>query len=243
MGQAVCDAVEGADDLTLAATLGAADSIDALAGTGATVAVEFTVPSATEENVHALIDAGLSVVVGTTGWTDESLDRVRRHLEERNAAGDAEDALGVLIAPNFALSAVLAMTFAKQAARFFESAEVVELHHPNKVDAPSGTALTTARHIAEARAAAGLGAMPDATQTQVDGARGAVVDGVHVHAVRLRGLVAHEEILLGNPGEQLTIRTDSFDRSSFMPGVLLAVREVVRRPGLTFGLDQVLDLG
>lgn len=243
MGQAVCDAVEGADDLELAATLGSADSIDALAGSGATVAVEFTVPSATEANVHALIDAGLSVVVGTTGWTDESLDRVRRHLEERNAAGGADGALGVLIAPNFALSAVLAMTFAKQAARFFESAEVVELHHPNKVDAPSGTALTTARHIAEARSAAGLGAMPDATQTQVDGARGAVVDGVHVHAVRLRGLVAHEEILLGNPGEQLTIRTDSFDRSSFMPGVLLAVREVVRRPGLTFGLDQVLDLG
>ncbi|KAE8763601.1 4-hydroxy-tetrahydrodipicolinate reductase [Georgenia thermotolerans] len=243
MGQAVCDAVEGADDLTLVAQLGADDSIDALAGSGATVAVEFTVPSATEENVHALIDAGLSVVVGTTGWADESLDRVRRHLEERNAGSDDGDALGVLIAPNFALSAVLAMTFAKQAARFFESAEVVELHHPNKVDAPSGTALTTARHIAEARAAAGLGAMPDATQTQVDGARGAVVDGVHVHAVRLRGLVAHEEILLGNPGEQLTIRTDSFDRSSFMPGVLLAVREVVRRPGLTFGLDQVLDLG
>jgi 4-hydroxy-tetrahydrodipicolinate reductase len=243
MGRSVCDAVEGADDLDLVARLGSSDSIDTLAGTGATVAVEFTVPSATEANVHALIDAGLSVVVGTTGWTDESLARVREHLAERNAGGAGDGAQGVLIAPNFALSAVLAMTFAKQAARFFESAEVVELHHPNKVDAPSGTAITTAHHIAEARAAAGLEAMPDATQSQLDGARGAVVDGVHVHSVRLRGLVAHEEILLGNPGEQLTIRTDSFDRSSFIPGVLLAVREVVNRPGLTFGLDQVLDLG
>ncbi len=246
MGRSVCDAVKGAGDLDLVARLGSSDSIETLAGSGATVAVEFTVPSATEANVHALIDAGLSVVVGTTGWTDESLGRVRDHLEERNSGGGTgavDGALGVLIAPNFALSAVLAMTFAKQAARFFESAEVVELHHPNKVDAPSGTALTTARHIAEARAAAGLDAMPDATQSQLDGARGAVVDGVHVHSVRLRGLVAHEEILLGNPGEQLTIRTDSFDRSSFMPGVLLAVREVVNRPGLTFGLDQVLDLG
>ncbi|WP_127130758.1 4-hydroxy-tetrahydrodipicolinate reductase [Georgenia sp. SYP-B2076] len=241
MGRAVCDAVDGAPDLQLVARLDASDAIADLAGGPARVAVEFTVPGVTEANVHALIDAGLNVVVGTTGWTEESLGRVREHLAERNAhAGDG--ALGVLVAPNFALSAVLAMRFAQQAARFFDSAEVVELHHPNKVDAPSGTAMTTARHIAAARAEAGLGPMPDATEKEVDGARGAVVDGVHVHSVRLRGLVAHEEILLGNPGEQLTIRTDSFDRSSFMPGVLLAVREVVKRPGLTFGLDQVLDL-
>ncbi|MFH5822522.1 4-hydroxy-tetrahydrodipicolinate reductase [Georgenia sp. AZ-5] len=248
MGRAVCAAVDGAADLELVARLGSSDSIDSLAGGAARVAVDFTVPAVAEPNVHALIDAGLHAVVGTTGWTDESLGRVRDHLAEANAAragepGAEDGPLGVLIAPNFALSAVLAMTFAQQAARFFESAEVVELHHPDKVDAPSGTALTTARHIAAARADAGLGPVPDATSRQVDGARGAVVDGIHVHAVRLRGLVAHEEILLGNPGEQLTIRTDSFDRSSFMPGVLLAVREVVRRPGLTFGLDQVLDLG
>ncbi|MFD1504174.1 4-hydroxy-tetrahydrodipicolinate reductase [Georgenia yuyongxinii] len=240
MGRAVCDAVDGAPDLELVARLDATDDVAGLAGGPAKVAVDFTVPSVTEANVHALLDAGLHVVVGTTGWTEESLGRVRDHLEEVNSGTGG--GLGVLIAPNFALSAVLAMTFAQRAARFFESAEVIELHHPNKVDAPSGTAMTTARHIAAARAEAGLGPMPDATETQVDGARGAVVDGVHVHAVRLRGLVAHEEILLGNPGEQLTIRTDSFDRSSFMPGVLLAVREVARRPGLTFGLDQVLDL-
>ena len=241
MGQAVCAAVDGAADLDLVARLGEGDDVAALAASGAAVGVDFTVPSATEANVHDLIDAGLHAVVGTTGWTDESLGRVREHLDRANAG--REQGLGVLVAPNFALSAVLAMRFAQQAARFFESVEVVELHHPDKVDAPSGTALTTARHIAAARAEAGLGPVPDATEKQVDGARGAVVDGVHVHAVRLRGLVAHEEILLGNPGEQLTIRTDSYDRSSFMPGVLLAVREVVRRPGLTFGLDQVLDLG
>ncbi|GAA4423538.1 4-hydroxy-tetrahydrodipicolinate reductase [Georgenia halophila] len=242
MGRTVCEAVEGAEDLELAARLDAGDDITGLASTVASVGIDFTVPSVTEENVHALLDAGLHAVVGTTGWTEDSLGRVREHLEQVNADRDGNGGLGVLIAPNFALSAVLAMHFAAQAARFFESAEVVELHHPNKVDAPSGTALTTARHIAGARGEAGLGPMPDATETQVDGARGAVVDGVHVHAVRLRGLVAHEEILLGNAGEQLTIRTDSFDRASFMPGVLLAVREVVRRPGLTLGLENVLDL-
>jgi len=148
----------------------------------------------------------------------------------------------VVVAPNFALGAVLAMSFARQAARWFESVEVVELHHPDKVDAPSGTARHTAQGIAAARAAAGLGPVPDATSQTLDGARGADVDGVRVHAVRLRGLVAHEEILLGNPGEMLTIRTDSFDRVSFMPGVLLAVRRVVDRPGLTVGLEHLLDL-
>ncbi|MHB1063381.1 MAG: 4-hydroxy-tetrahydrodipicolinate reductase [Georgenia sp.] len=239
MGATVCDAVDGAPDLELVARLDVGDDVAALAG-AVQVAVDFTVPAVTEGNVHALIDAGVHAVVGTTGWTAESLGRVRDHLAEADAG--RERRLGVLIAPNFALSAVLAMRFAQQAARFFESVEVVELHHPDKVDAPSGTAMTTARHIAEARAAAGLGPMPDATTTQVDGARGAVVDGVHVHAVRLRGLVAHEEILLGNPGEQLTIRTDSFDRSSFMPGVLLAARQVGAHPGLTFGLGELLDL-
>ncbi|MFD1719355.1 4-hydroxy-tetrahydrodipicolinate reductase [Georgenia deserti] len=240
MGSTVCEAVEAADDLELVARVDAEDDVAGLAAVGASVGVDFTVPAAVEDNVHALLDAGLHAVVGTTGWTEESLGRVRDHVERLNA--ERSDGLGVVIAPNFALSAVLAMRFAAQAARYFESAEVVELHHPNKVDAPSGTALATARHIAGARRDAGRGDVPDATETQIDGARGAVVDGVHVHAVRLRGLVAHEEILLGNPGEQLTIRTDSFDRVSFMPGVLLAVREVARRPGLTVGLDQMLDL-
>ncbi|UNX55925.1 4-hydroxy-tetrahydrodipicolinate reductase [Georgenia sp. TF02-10] len=240
MGSTVCAAVEQAADLELVARVGAEDDVATVAATGARVAVDFTVPAVTETNVHALVDAGLHVVVGTTGWTAAALTRVREHLAEVNAA--RPDPLGVLVAPNFALSAVLAMRFAAQAARFFDSAEVVELHHPGKVDAPSGTAVATAQHIAAARQDAGRGPVPDATHTQLDGARGAVVDGVHVHAVRLQGLVAHEEILFGNPGEQLTIRTDSFDRVSFMPGVLLAVRRVPDRPGLTVGLDQVLDL-
>ena len=234
MGSTVVAAVNGAPDMEVVAELDAGDPITAESVRGAAVAVDFSVPAVTEANVHALLDAGVDVVVGTTGWTEESYARVREHAE---AAGRA-----VLIAPNFAMGAVLAMKFAALAAPYFESAEVIELHHPNKVDAPSGTAVATAQGIAAARAEAGLGAMPDATQTDPDGARGAVVDGVHVHAVRLRGLTAHEEVVLGNPGEQLTIRTDSFDRASFMPGVVLAVRQVSSRPGLTIGLDALLDL-
>ena len=235
MGATVVRAVEGAPDLELVAALDAGGDLEAVAAAGAQVAVDFTVPAVTEGNVHALVDAGVHVVVGTTGWDEAALDRVRDHLADRPG-------VGVLVAPNFALGAVLAMAFAARAARWFESAEVVELHHPDKVDAPSGTARHTAAAVAAARAAAGLGPMPDATTQSLDGARGADVDGVRVHAVRLRGLVAHEEILLGNPGEQLTIRHDSFDRVSFMPGVLLGVREVGRYPGLTVGLEHLLDL-
>ncbi|MEU2199388.1 4-hydroxy-tetrahydrodipicolinate reductase [Isoptericola sp. NPDC019482] len=241
MGATVCRAVEEAADLELVARLDAGDAVDADALAGADVAIDFTVPAATEANVHAVLDAGAHVVVGTTGWDDASRGRVVEHLERVNAAREGEDGLGVLIAPNFGLSAVLAMTFAAKAARYFESAEVIELHHPDKVDAPSGTARHTAAAVARARSEAGLGAMPDATESGIE-ARGADVDGVRVHAVRLRGLVAHEEILFGNVGEQLVIRQDSFDRVSFMPGVLLAVREVVSRPGLTVGLENVLDL-
>ena len=236
MGSTVCHAVTDADDLELTARLDDGDDVSDLDAATAQVAVDFTVPEVTEDNVHALIDAGIHAVVGTTGWTAESLDRVRDHLTRRPG-------VGVLIAPNFALSAVLAMQFAAQAARYFDSAEVIELHHPDKADAPSGTAVHTAEAIAAARRDADLGPSPDATRSALDGARGAVVDGIHVHAVRLRGLVAHEEILLGNPGEQLTIRTDSFDRISFMPGVLLGIRKVADYPGLTVGLDGYLDLG
>ncbi|WP_421741914.1 4-hydroxy-tetrahydrodipicolinate reductase [Cellulomonas sp.] len=235
MGSTVVRAVEDAPDLDLVATVDADGDLSAVVDAGAQVAVDFTVPAVTEGNVHALVDAGVHLVVGTTGWDDESLSRVRDHLADRPG-------VGVLVAPNFALGAVLAMAFAAKAARWFESAEVIELHHPDKVDAPSGTARHTASAIAAARAAAGLGPVPDATTQALEGARGADVDGVRVHAVRLRGLVAHEEILLGNAGEQLTIRHDSFDRVSFMPGVLLAVRQVGSRPGLTVGLDHLLDL-
>ncbi|QGQ19646.1 4-hydroxy-tetrahydrodipicolinate reductase [Cellulomonas sp. JZ18] len=235
MGSTVVRTVQETEGLELVAQLESGGDLRAVAASGAQVAVDFTVPAVTEQNVHALVDAGVHCVVGTTGWTEESLARVRDHLVR------APD-VGVAVVPNFALGAVLAMAFARQAARWFESAEVVELHHPDKVDAPSGTARHTAEGIARARAAAGLGPAPDATTQALDGARGADVDGVRVHAVRLRGLVAHEEILFGNVGEQLTIRHDSFDRASFMPGVVLAVRRVPHRPGLTVGLEPFLDL-
>jgi 4-hydroxy-tetrahydrodipicolinate reductase len=235
MGATVVRAVESAEDMTLVAALDMDDEISVAARASAQVAVDFTVPSASEANVHALIDAGINAVVGTSGWTADSLARVEEHLRERPD-------LGVLIAPNFALGAVLAMRFSAAAARYFESVEIIELHHPDKVDAPSGTAVHTAAGIAAARAAAGIGPSPDATTQDPDGARGALVDGVRVHAVRLRGLTAHEEVLFGNAGEQFSIRHDSFDRVSFMPGVLLGIREVLNRPGLTVGLEHFLDL-
>ena len=234
MGSTVVAAVTGAPDMEVVAQLDAGDPITKKTVNGAQVAVDFSVPGVTEANVHALLDADVDVVVGTTGWTEESYARVRTHAEEAGRA--------VLIAPNFAMGAVLAMKFAVMAAPYFESAEVIEMHHPGKVDAPSGTAVATARGIAKARAEAGLGQMPDATQTDELGSRGGRVEGIPVHAVRLRGLTASEEILLGNEGEQLVIRTDSFDRVSFMPGVLLGVRRVSGRTGLTIGLDQVMGL-
>lgn len=209
MGQQVCRAVDDAEDLELVGRFDAGDELGDLAG--AEVAVDFTVPDATLGHVLHCVAQGVHAVVGTTGWNDESLHQVR-------AALAVQPGVGVLIAPNFAIGAVLTMRFAAQAARFYESVEIVELHHPDKVDAPSGTAVRTAQLIAAARQEAGVPAAPDATSAALDGARGARVEGVPVHAVRLRGLVAHEEVLLGTAGETLTIRHDSFDRSSFMPG-------------------------
>ncbi|HEU0213129.1 MAG TPA: 4-hydroxy-tetrahydrodipicolinate reductase [Jiangellaceae bacterium] len=233
MGREVCRAVESADDLRLVGRFDIGDELGNLGG--ADVAVEFSVPAASLDNVLHTVRRGVHAVVGTTGWTDEGLEKVRWALE-------TSPGTGVLIAPNFSLGAVLMMRFAAQAARFYESAEVVELHHPDKVDAPSGTAARTAGLIAQARKVGGLPPVPDATVTAADGARGADIDGVRVHSVRLRGLVAHQEVLLGAPGELLTIRHDSFDRVSFMPGVLLGLRRVGDRPGLTVGLEHLLDL-
>ncbi len=233
MGSAVCQAVEAADDLELVGRFDLGDELGELGG--ADVAVEFSTPDASLGNVLHCVRRGVHAVVGTTGWTEDTLNRIRWALE-------TSPGTGVLIAPNFSLGAVLMMRFAAQAARFYESAEVVELHHPDKVDAPSGTAARTARMIAENRKDSGLPPVPDATTTALEGARGADIDGVRVHAVRLRGLVAHQEVLLGGPGEQLTIRHDSFDRISFMPGVLLGVRRVAALPGLTVGLEPLLEL-
>ncbi|WP_043447536.1 4-hydroxy-tetrahydrodipicolinate reductase [Arthrobacter sp. L77] len=235
MGSEAVRAVEAADDLELVAALGSSDPLDSLVAAGARVVVDLTVPDATVGNVGFAVEHGMHAVVGTTGWTAERLARLEALLA-------ATPATGVLIAPNFALGSVLATAFAAAAAQYFESVEIVELHHPDKVDAPSGTAVRTAQLVAAARAAAGVPDAPDATRDQLDGARGARVDGVPVHSVRLRGLTAHQEVLFGSAGEQLTIRHDSFDRASFMPGVLLGIRSVARHPGLTVGLDGYLDL-
>jgi 4-hydroxy-tetrahydrodipicolinate reductase len=232
MGSEVVHAVEAAEDLELAAAYDVDDAID-LAGVD--VVVDFTHPDSVMGNLRACVDAGVHAVVGTTGFDDKRLDEVRGWLA-------SAPSVGVLVAPNFGVAAVLMMQFAAQAARFFESVEIIELHHPRKADAPSGTARRTAELIHAARE--GMAAMPDATTATASlaGARGADVDGVRVHAIRLDGLVAHQEVLLGGHGETLTIRHDSYDRSSFMPGVLLAVRSVGARPGLTVGLESLLDL-
>ncbi|MDT0419607.1 4-hydroxy-tetrahydrodipicolinate reductase [Streptomyces sp. DSM 41982] len=235
IGSEAVRAVEAADDLELVAATGREDPLTALTDAGAQVAVELTRPDAVMDNLAFCLDHGIHAVVGTTGWTEERLTRVRQRLAKTPGTG-------VLIAPNFSLGAVLTMKFAQVAAPYFESVEVIELHHPKKADAPSGTAARTAQLIAEAREAAGSAPMPDATQTALDGARGASVDGVPVHSVRLRGLLAHQEVLLGAEGETLTIRHDSLHHSSFMPGILLGVRRVVETPGLTFGLEHFLDL-
>lgn len=236
MGSQAVAAVGNAEDMEVVAQIGRGDSLEAMVDAGATHMVDLSVPSATADNVAFAIEHGIHAVVGATGWDNERLASVRKQLEDKPD-------VGVLIAPNFALGAVLAAQFAAKAAPYFESVEVIEMHHPDKVDAPSGTADRTARMIAEARAEAGTAPSPDATETDPDGSRGAVIDGVNVHAVRLRGLVAHQEVLLGSVGEMLTIRHDSFDRVSFMSGVLLGLRTVAQRPGLTHGLEGYLDLG
>lgn len=235
VGQAIVDAVGAADDLDFTVGVDKGHDRSALVDAGTQVVVDFTHPSVVMDNLEFLIGNGIHAVVGTTGFDDDRLAQVLSWLE-------ASPGTGVLIAPNFAIGAVLSMRFAAAAARFYDSVEVIELHHPHKADAPSGTAYRTARMIAQARADAGSAPMPDATSDELDGARGADVDGVRVHSVRVAGLVAHQEVLLGTQGETLTIRHDSIDRTSFAPGVLLGVREIGARPGLTVGLDDLLDL-
>ncbi|MDO5635028.1 MAG: 4-hydroxy-tetrahydrodipicolinate reductase [Micrococcus sp.] len=235
MGTYAHAAVEAAEDLSLVAALGSRDSLQAVLDAGATHILDLTVPDATQNNVAFAVEHGLHAVVGTSGWVAERRERLKAQL-------GADPQVGVLIAPNFSVGSVLASAFAAKAARYFESVELVELHHPAKLDAPSGTAVRTAELIGQARAAAGVPVSPDATEHDPDGARGALVHDVRVHAVRLRGLEAHQEVLMGGPGEQLTVRHDAFDRGAYMPGVLLGLRTVAQRPGLTYGLDGYLDL-
>ena len=232
MGAEVCRAVAAAGDLELVAGVGSGGDRAALRG--ADVVVDFTTPDAVMDNLRWCVSAGLSAVVGTTGFDADRLATLRSWLS-------AAPSVSVLVAPNFGIGAVLMMRFAAAAARYFESVEIVELHHPGKADAPSGTARRTAELVAAAWRDACVGPAPDATTTALGGARGALVEGVPVHAVRLAGLVAHQEVLLGGHGEVLTIRHDSMDRSSFIPGVLLGVRRVRERPGLTVGLESLLD--
>ena len=235
MGSETVKAVNAAPDLELVAQLDLGDSLDTLKQMGAQVVVDFTHPDAVMKNLEFAINNGIHVVVGTTGFDEKRLSEIKGWLEKNQQ-------VGAVIAPNFGLGAVLMMQFAAKAARYFESVEIIELHHPEKADAPSGTATRTAELINQERKAANRIAMPDKTTTSLDGARGAKVGDIPVHSVRLRGLVAHQEVLLGDQGETLSIRHDSIDRTGFMPGVLLAVREVVKRPGLTFGLEHLMEL-
>ena len=235
VGSEVCRAVEAADDAELVARIDVDDELDGLVTSGAQVVVDFTHPDVVMDNLEFCIDHGIHAVVGTTGFDDDRLDALRRWLAD--APG-----VGVLVAPNFSIGALLMMRFAATAAPFYESVEVVELHHPDKADAPSGTARRTAQLIAAARREAGSGPVPDATTSALDGARGADVDGIRVHGLRIRGLVAHQEVVLGGLGETLTIRHDSLDRASFTPGVLVGVRAIGSHPGLTVGLEQFLEL-
>jgi 4-hydroxy-tetrahydrodipicolinate reductase len=233
MGAEVVAAVEVAADCQLVAALDLGDSLDQLISSGAQVVVDFTTPDSVMANLEFLISHKIHAVVGTTGFDDARMAKLK-------SLSAAHPEVGVLIAPNFAIGAVLMMEFAAKAAKYFESAEIIELHHPNKVDAPSGTASRTAGLISAARKEAQLPAMPDATSTSLDGARGALVGDVPVHSVRLRGLVAHQEVLFGGLGETLSIRHDSLDRAGFMPGVLLGIRSVISRPGITFGLEHFM---
>ncbi|MEU4741062.1 4-hydroxy-tetrahydrodipicolinate reductase [Actinosynnema sp. NPDC023658] len=235
MGAEVCRAVEAAPDMEVVAMVDAGDWLFNLADAGAEVVVDFTNPEVVMDNIRFCVDNDIHAVVGTSGFDARRLGTVSEWLEPKPE-------LGVLIAPNFAIGAVLSMRFAELAAPYYESAEVVELHHPRKVDAPSGTAAHTARLISQAREAAGLGPMPDATTQEADGARGTVVGDVRVHSLRIAGMIAHQEVVFGTDGETLTLRHDSLDRKSFMPGVLLAVRSIAKHPGLSVGLDKYMDL-
>jgi 4-hydroxy-tetrahydrodipicolinate reductase len=233
MGSEVAKAVSSAQGLALVATLDIGDPLDKLATSGAHVVVDFTTPDAVMANLEYLIKAGINVVVGTTGFDAKKIEKVQSLLKDHPK-------VGVLIAPNFAIGAVLMMEFAEKAARYFESAEIIELHHPDKVDAPSGTAARTAQLMTDARKGAGLTKMPDATTSAIDGARGATVGDIPVHSIRARGLVAHQEVLFGGLGETLTIRHDSLDRAGFMPGVVLGIRKIIENPGLTLGLEKFM---
>ena len=233
MGAEVVKAVNNATDLELVAELDLGDPLDQLLSSKAQVVVDFTTPDSVMKNLEFLIQNNIHAVVGTTGFDAARIDSLSKELSK-------QPEVGVLIAPNFAIGAVLMMEFAEKAARYFDSAEIIEMHHPAKVDAPSGTAARTAELMTQARKDSKKAPMPDATKQSLDGARGSKVGDIPIHSIRAQGLVAHQEVLLGGVGETLTIRHDSLDRAGFMPGVLLGVRSVINHPGLTHGLDKFM---
>ena len=233
MGAEVVKAVTNSSDLELVAQLDLGDSLEQLVSNKAEVVVDFTTPDSVMKNLQFLINNDIHAVVGTTGFDQTRIDSLTNELAKHPK-------VGLLIAPNFAIGAVLMMEFATKAARYFESAEIVEMHHPAKVDAPSGTAARTAELMTQARKESSMNPMPDATKQSLDGARGSKVGDIQIHSIRAQGLVAHQEVLFGGVGETLTIRHDSLDRAGFMPGVLLGIRSVVKNPGLTHGLDKFM---
>ena len=233
MGAEVVKAVTNSSDLELVAQLDLGDSLDQLVSNKAEVVVDFTTPDSVMKNLEFLLKNEIHAVVGTTGFDQARIDSLTKELAQHPK-------VGVLIAPNFAIGAVLMMEFAAKAARYFESAEIVEMHHPAKVDAPSGTAARTAELMTEARKESAMKPMPDATKQSLDGARGSKVGDIPIHSIRAQGLVAHQEVLFGGVGETLIIRHDSLDRAGFMPGVLLGIRSIVKNPGLTHGLDKFM---
>ena len=234
MGAETVAAIESAADLTLSSALDLGDSLDQLIKSGTEVVVDFTYPDSVMKNIEFAINNGIHVVVGTTGFDDKKLSELRNLLSKNSR-------VGALIAPNFGLGAVLMMQFSQKAAQYFESVEIIELHHANKVDAPSGTAIRTAELITDARKQSKKGAMPDASKTVIPGARGAKVGDVPIHSVRSHGYVAHQEVIFGDAGETLSIRHDSINRAGFMPGVLIGVRNVAKYPGLTIGLENYME--
>lgn len=234
MGAEVVKAVNNASDLELVASIDQNDDFNIVKNSGAQVAVDFTTPDVVMKNIELLISAGISPVVGTTGFSDERINSVKKML-------DAKSGVSARLVPNFSIGAILMMRFARVATKFYDSAEIIEYHHPHKIDAPSGTAIRTAQIIAEERQLNNLSKNPDATASEIPGARGSKIEGIPVHAVRMQGLVAHQEVVFGSMGETLTIRHDSFDRESFMPGVLLAIRNISKKPGLTIGIDDLIS--
>ena len=235
MGTEAVAAINAASDLTLSTALDLGDSLEQLTKTGTEVVVDFTTPDSVMKNLEFAITNDIHVVVGTTGFDEVRLNQLRDLLNKHPK-------VGALIAPNFGLGAVLMMQFSKTAAKYFESAEIVEMHHAYKVDAPSGTAIRTAELITTARKENNKEPMPDATKSSLAGARGAIVGDVPVHSIRAHGYVAHQEVVFSDLGETLTIRHDSINRSGFMPGVLIGVRNVAKYPGLTVGLENYMEV-